>query len=61
MKEQADTEKQTGKVKCDGSPSVHGVPSLFILPLELFNPELFDKGSSMFMDLVAKWQKQATY
>ena len=57
IKEQDDMEKQTGKIKCNGSPSAQGIPSWFILPRELFNPELFDKDSSMFLDLVAEWRK----
>ncbi len=57
IKEQGDREKQEGKVICAGSPSLNGVPSWFILPRELFNPELFDKNSSRFMELVAQWPK----
>lgn len=37
-KEQSDPEKQTGRVKCAGSPSTAGIPSWFILPRELFDP-----------------------
>lgn len=51
IKEQVDAEKQAGRVKCAGAPSLHGVPSWFILPRELFNPALFDKDSSIFRDL----------
>jgi len=57
IKEQTDIEKQAGKIKCDGSPSLHGVPSWFIFPRELFNPALFDKDSSAFLDLVTAWPK----
>jgi hypothetical protein len=55
IKERTDVEKQTGKVKCVGSPSLLEIPSWFILPRELFNPTLFDKDSSIFMDLIAEW------
>ncbi len=57
IKEQADTDKQTGAVICDGSPSLRGVPSWFILPRELFNPVLFDKDSEVFLKMVASWAK----
>ena len=57
IKEQSDLEKQSGKITCDGSPSLNGIPSWFILPRELFNPVLFDKDSAMFMGLVAEWAK----
>ncbi|MCW3120937.1 MAG: hypothetical protein JWQ38_429 [Flavipsychrobacter sp.] len=56
IKEQVDDAKASGKVICDGSPSLKGMPSWFILPRELFNPELFDKDSSQFMDMVANWR-----
>lgn len=52
IKEQSDVDKQEGKVIASGSPSAKGIPSWFILPRELFNPELFDKDSKMFLDLV---------
>ena len=58
IKEQADSSKQTGTVPCDGSPSAKGIPSWFILPRELFDPTLFDKDSSTFLQLVAGWKKQ---
>jgi len=57
VKEQTDIQKQNGTIRCDGSPSSGGIPSWFILPRELFTPELFDKDSSMFIDLAAKWRK----
>ena len=60
IKEQSDAVKQEGKAICAGSPSSNGIPSWFILPRELFNPELFDKDSSAFMKLVAEWTGQAT-
>ena len=56
IKEQADVNKRSGATTCDGSPSLNGVPSWFILPRELFNPELFDKDSNTFMDIVTKWR-----
>lgn len=57
IKELNNVDKQSGKVKCDGSPSANGIPSWFILPRELFNPELFDKDSGQFMNLVASWKQ----
>jgi hypothetical protein len=54
-KELSDTEKQSGKLICNGSPSSKGIPSWFILPRELFNPDLFDKDSETFLKLVAGW------
>jgi len=56
IKEQSDTEKQAGTKVCDGSPSAKGIPSWFILPRELFNPVLFDKDSTAFREMVAKWR-----
>jgi hypothetical protein len=47
--------KQSGKVTCNGSPSLNNIPSWFILPRELFNPVLFDEESEVFLNLVAKW------
>ena len=58
IKEHNDIEKQTGKVICDGSPSLKGTPSWFILPRELFDPELFDKDSEVFLKLVEAWKMQ---
>lgn len=60
FKEQADADKLSGEVMCDGSPSANGIPSWFILPRELFSPGLFNKESGGFMKLVEEWQhKQA--
>lgn len=56
IKEQADLNKRSGAIVCDGSPSLNGIPSWFILPRELFNPELFDKDSKSFMAMVANWR-----
>ena len=58
IKEQNDVSKRSGQVICDGSPSLKGIPLWFILPRELFNPELFDKDSNTFMKLVADWADQ---
>ena len=57
IKEQTDSEKQMGKIKCAGSPSLRGIPSWFILPRELFNPTFFDKDSDTFLALVNHWSK----
>lgn len=57
MKERKDEDKQTGKVLCDGAPSSKGIPSWFILPVELFSPELFDHNSTAFMNLITKWKQ----
>lgn len=57
IKEQSDIDKQQGSVVCNGSPSANGIPSWFILPREMFNPELFDKDSNGFMQLVVGWQQ----
>ncbi len=57
FKEQSDAEKQAGRVMCDGSPAAGGVPSWFILPRELFSPELFDKDSEGFLSLVKNWKR----
>jgi hypothetical protein len=57
IKEQGDSEKQNGNLICNGSPSLNGIPSWFILPRELFNPALFDKESDAFMRLLAEWEK----
>jgi hypothetical protein len=59
FKEHGDAEKQAGVVMCAGSPSLKGIPSWFILPRELFTPELFDKDTEQFMRLVAGWGKNA--
>jgi hypothetical protein len=56
IKEQQDEKKQSGMEICYGSPALNGIPSWFILPRELFNPGLFDKDSSSFMDMVTKWR-----
>ncbi len=55
VKEQSDIEKSTGITICNGSPSLNGVPSWFILPRELFNPQLFDTNSEHFFKLVEDW------
>lgn len=53
IKEQDNPEKQAGRQICDGSPAQNRVPSWFILPRELFNPALFDKDSTAFLELLA--------
>lgn len=55
FKEQEEINKQAGEVICNGSPAANNIPSWFILPRELFNPELFDKDNEAFMKLVAGW------
>jgi hypothetical protein len=57
IKELDNMEKKAGNVKCAGSPAMNEVPSWFILPRELFNPELFDRDSAQFMKLVATWKQ----
>jgi hypothetical protein len=57
IKEKENMEKKTGILRCHGSPALKGIPSWFILPRELFNPALFDRESTMFMYLIAKWGK----
>lgn len=54
IKEQSDPAKQQGLIKCDGSPAAKGIPSWFILPRELFNPGLFDKDSTAFLEMVKR-------
>ena len=46
-----DTEKQAGKVKCTGAPSINGTPSWFILPRELFDPEFIKTHALMLNDI----------
>ena len=50
-KEYDDADKQAGKVKCTGAPSVHGVPSWFILPRELFDPAFMKNNNFLLDDL----------
>lgn len=57
IKERGDTAKQNDEIICHGSPSLNGIPSWFILPRELFNPELFDDNSNIFRHMVANWQQ----
>ena len=56
-KEYDDPEKQAGNIKCLGTPSVKGVPSWFILPRELFHPDLFDKNNMQFLNVLQQWKK----
>jgi hypothetical protein len=58
FKEQEDADKKSGNIVCNGAPFTSGVPSWFILPRELFNPELFDRDSERFMKLIAGWTKE---
>lgn len=50
-KEHDDPAKQSGEVMCLGTPSAKGSPSWFILPVELFQPELFAAGNPIFRQL----------
>lgn len=51
-KEHDDPAKQSGELKCVGTPSVKGEPSWFILPVELFQPALFDANNPIFRHIV---------
>jgi hypothetical protein len=54
-KEKSDPLKQDGSVLCHGAPALRGIPSWFILPIELFNPALFDAKSQHFLECAAQW------
>jgi hypothetical protein len=58
-KEQDDLLKMEGKEKCLGTPSAKGAPSWFILPRELFQPELFDPGSPIATQVFGRMNQTA--
>ncbi len=51
-KERLDQSKVLGEKICAGSPNKNSIPSWFILPRELFNPQFFDLGNKELTDVI---------
>jgi len=52
--ERAVDNKVTGEVICHGSPARNGLPTWFVLPRELFHPDLFSGAADRYTHLIAQ-------
>ncbi|MBL7691423.1 MAG: hypothetical protein JNM41_07505 [Flavipsychrobacter sp.] len=52
--ERAESDKLCGGVICHGSPARKGLPTWFILPRELFHPDLFSSGDDQYTQLITQ-------
>lgn len=52
--ERVENAKTCGDVICHGSPARNGLPTWFILPRELFHPDLFSSDGDQYTQLITQ-------